>query len=123
MLAVTLAAASWIPLGASRPPKPRGHGSGRAVGPLGAGWRGARGEGPRGATRAVSGAARKPGWLAGHWERGKEGKTEGGSSCLRARDCVREGFQALMGLALGVRPRRGFCFVSGQLELEKASEL
>lgn len=44
----------------------------------------------------------------------EEGETEGGSSCLRARDCVREGFQALMGLALSLRPRRGFCFVSGQ---------
>lgn len=45
-------------------------------------------------------------------ERGREGETEGGSPCLRARDCVWEGFQALMGLALSVWPRRGFCFVS-----------
>lgn len=90
----------------------------------GAGWGGVRDQAPGGFAPAVSGAARKPGWPLGHQERGKEGETEGGSPCLRARDCVREGFQALMGLALGVRPRRGFCFVSGaELDLEKASQL
>lgn len=92
-------AAGWIP--------------GRCGTP-GAGWSGARGEAPGGAARAVSGAARKPGWPSCHPERGREGETEGGSPGLRARDCVREGFQALMGLTLGVLPRRVFCIVSGQ---------
>lgn len=71
------------------------------------------GRSARDPARAVSGAARKLGWLPGHQERGREGETEGGSPCLLARDCVREGFQALMGLALGVWPRRGFRIVSG----------
>lgn len=73
--------------------------------------------------RAVSGAARKPRWPSGHRETGSEGETEGGSSRLRARDCVREGFQALMGLALS--PAKAWlllCFRTG-LELEKATEL
>lgn len=78
-----------------------------------AGWRRAWGAGPGNPAQAVSGAARKLGWLPGHQERGREGETEGGSPCLLARDCVREGFQALMGLALGVWTRRGFCIVSG----------
>lgn len=74
----------------------------------GAGWSGVRGKGPGGAARAVSGAARKLGWPSGHRERGREGEAEGGSPCLPARECARAGFQALMGLALGVRPRHVF---------------
>lgn len=116
VLSVTLSEAGWIP---------RGSGSTTSAGATRLWPRyGTTGCGMEGLTElAVSGAARKPRWPSGHRERGSESETEGGSSCLRARDCVREGFQALMGLALS--PAKAWlllCFRTG-LELEKATEL
>lgn len=60
---------------------------------------------------------------AGGRERGREGETEGGSPCLRARDCVREGFPALRGERSASRQGVAFALFQENRELEKATKL
>lgn len=72
----------------------------------------------------VGRSARRPGAgsFRGGQEAGVAARPPGERKGRRSRGRVplsvsqrlhKEGFQALMGLALGVRPRRGFCIVSG----------